>query len=183
MKIPRVNVKLSKLQLVMVTMLVVAVGLLAVPALARTADQPSATAQLSANGGHPTLAWEPGHIIKFPPKKVKGTGVWLVGAGFPPGRTLEILMKWKLGADTDLSWMTSDPPVVTDEEGAFAAGWILRDRFTRVMDEKAYTVRVMDQQTGELLATAPLVLCNGAKAPEDQSPWCAAAVDLVPIPR
>jgi len=180
MKIPRINVRLSKLQLVMVTMLVVAVGLLAVPALARTADQPSASAHLS---GNPTLVWEPGHIIKFPPKKVKGTGVWLVGAGFPPGRTLEILMKWKLGADTDLSWMTSDPPVVTDEEGAFAAGWILRDRFTRVMDEKAYTVRVMDQQTGDLLATAPLVLCNGAKAPEEQSPWCAAAVDLVPIPR
>jgi hypothetical protein len=96
--------------------------------------------------------------------------VWIYGANLTPGQQVTILLLDGNGVHSDISAMASPFPLMVNDDGAFAAKWVL-DRWPRagVGAEGVFTVRVMDEDFNEL-GTAPLALCNHERDEEDEVP-------------
>lgn len=124
-------------------------------------------------------------IVNLPSAK-SGQGTWLVGSGLEPNRALNVRIaggvRYLPGAlvDTDITYLMSPIPE-TNEDGAFAAAFTLASRYWQrgMISARSMTVRIVDEETNELLATAPLTLCDPAAEELDRAAWCVAASDPV----
>ena len=147
----------------------------------------AASAQLSGQGPavvfqvHPTF-------VKYPPRRMRDHGIWLIAAGLQPDQEVKIQMVWGIeGLITDISSVLE----YTDEErgGIFAnvhgAIAVAFERGFRSVDRdflfyqvyEPVSLHLVDAISGETLAVAPMVVCG----PDLEEPWCNAASDLAPI--
>jgi hypothetical protein len=88
------------------------------------------------------------------------TEVMIYGANLVPGTQVTILLMDGNGVYSDISSMSSPFPLVVNEDGAFAAKWVL-DRWPRpgVGGKGVFSVRVMDEEFNEIGA-APISFCD-----------------------
>ena len=112
-------------------------------------------------------------------------GAWFVGSGLEPGQWFNIDID--AGGESVRILLFADEHGEAlrqaNDDGAFALGLPNdpRDgRFlsARILDDySVITVTLSDQDTGEVLATAPWILCDDE---ETDIPLCATAADLLP---
>lgn len=106
------------------------------------------------------------------------THVWIRGSGFVPGTEIRLLIADGFGVQTDIT-ITGNPPtdgggsvypLIVNDDGAWATDWLI-GRFARagVGAEGMYTLGVYDADFN-LLATAPLALCNPSRAEGEAVP-------------
>ncbi|MEX2598500.1 MAG: hypothetical protein WD533_02480 [Dehalococcoidia bacterium] len=159
---------------VMIAVVAAALMLSALPVLGRDANEapPAAPAAQADASDSVTLRVEP--AIAALPEERDGGGLWFLVSGLEPGQEFA-LMTTMMGVDSMISSMM-DQEAVASDEGAAALSWEVRPRFASMFDSRS-TVSVVDSDTLEVLATAPVIFCDPA-AEEDS--WCAAADPLLP---
>ena len=115
-------------------------------------------------------------------------GAWFVGSGLEPGQWFDIDIN--AGGESVRTILFADPqgPALrqANDTGAFALGLPIDSRDGRFLsghildDYTVITVTLSDQDTGEVLATAPWILCDDE---ETDILLCATAADLLPTGR
>ena len=123
----------------------------------------------------PVLVW---------PKREKSAGAWFIGSGLQPGQWFDITLKPGGESVTLLLFGDDRGPSLkqANSDGAFALGFPIDGRSNRwlssfVLDDfHIITVTLSDQDTGEVLATAPWVLCDGD---EDELELCEVASPVI----
>jgi hypothetical protein len=111
-------------------------------------------------------------------------GVWFIGSGLEPGQDVMLVVPGD-GFTFNLTWGQLNETPVASDGGAFAVSMEIRPRQADFLWEEMNTIAMVDPDTREVLATAPLIFCfelteEQIAADEDPAPWCNAAVDLVP---
>ena len=127
-----------------------------------------------------------------------GEEVWIRGSGFTPGREVVLLLDDYQGAlyiisncrlNDDRECNPSNRrdgggsvwPLIVNDDGAFATNWRI-GRFTRTNvgagegnEERLSTLWAVDGETYDVLATAPIALCNLSDRAEDAEvpPFCS----------
>ena len=152
------------------------------------AAQEEASAQLAALEGQlrvasvgATLVVEPS-IFKFPERQLRTQGdVWFSGSGLAPGQLFTLTIE-ALGMEGVVVPLPGDVRRATDE-GTFAVGTpgIRPGRFLDPGVEVsggAFLVKLWDQETEELLATTPWLVCGQSR----ENAWCDAAVETAIVP-
>ena len=121
-------------------------------------------------------------------ERSRDEGAWFVGSGLEPGQWFNINIDAGGEAVTVLLFADEQGPALkqANDNGAFALGLPIDSRDGRFLssfvldDYTALTVTLSDQDTGEVLATAPWILCDDE---ETDIPLCATAGDLIPTGR
>ena len=126
----------------------------------------------------PVMKWE----------RSRDEGAWFVGSGLEPGQWFDIDIN--AGGESVRTILFADPqgPALrqANDTGAFALGLPIDSRDGRFLsghildDYTVITVTLSDQDTGEVLATAPWILCDDE---ETDILLCATAADLLPTGR
>jgi hypothetical protein len=175
----------QKISIVTALTMFVALSAAVIPVLARDGSAAS-SGDASGIGGSssPSAHFTPA-IVNLPNAK-SGEGTWLVGSGFAPNRPLNVRIAGGIRylpgeyVDTDITYLMSPVPE-TNVDGAFASAFGLASRYWQrgMISDRPMTVRIVDEETNELLATAPLTLCDANAEAIDQSAWCVAASDAV----
>ena len=95
--------------------------------------------------------------------------VWVYGSGFEPEQEVQILIKDSTGVLADItSGGGSVWPLIANDQGAWATKWTI-GRFTRAGAEGQYSLTIVDSEFN-VLATAPIALCNPTRAEGEAIP-------------
>ena len=190
---PIVTIRIRTLLIVGLMLTIAAALWLAFNPFAPTRDaSASVPGQAAATGEAVSFRVFP-PIVRIPDERQRDHGVWFLGSGLKPEQPIRISIAWGLdGLESRVTavlfgardlWREYEELPAANAAGAFAWGldagfdpregedFIFYGRFDPV------TVSLWDDETGELLATTPLVVCGGDRA----EPWCDAAQDLLPL--
>jgi hypothetical protein len=122
-------------------------------------------------------------VVVFTNKRTK-KGVWFIGSGLEPGQDVMLVVPGD-GFTFNLTWGQLNATPVASGGGAFAVNMEIRPRQAAFLWEEMNTIAMVDPDTREVLATAPLIFCfeqteEQIAAEEKPERLCKIAADLLP---
>jgi hypothetical protein len=122
-------------------------------------------------------------VVVFTNKRTKN-GVWFIGSGLEPGQDVMLVVPGD-GFTFNLTWGQLNETPVASGGGAFAVNMEIRPRQADFLWEEMNTIAMVDPDTREVLATAPLIFCfeqteEQIAAEEKPARLCKVADDLLP---